>query len=75
MEPLPLMSLAELRIRLGGVSQQRADVLSRRPDFPKPVAVLRVGRIWHRDDVEAWMREHRPDPGGPQEAGPRAGSS
>lgn len=60
MDAIPLMSVAEIRIRLGGISSQRVDFLTRRPDFPRPVAVLIVGRIWHRDDVEAWIRERRP---------------
>jgi len=62
MDPIPLMGTAELRVRFGGVSAQRVDSIVRRPDFPRPVAVLAMGRVWHRDDVEAWAAVHRPDP-------------
>jgi predicted DNA-binding transcriptional regulator AlpA len=40
-----------------GVSRQRVDKLSRTDSFPEPVAVLAVGRIWRRQDVETWARE------------------
>jgi prophage regulatory protein len=55
------MATAELRIRLGGISAQRVDAITKKPHFPAPVATLIVGRIWHRDDIEAWIAEHRPD--------------
>ncbi len=61
MDPIPLMAAAEIRIRLGGISSQRVDTITKKPNFPRPVAHLIVGRIWHRDDVEAWIREHRQD--------------
>lgn len=60
MDPIPLMGTAEIRIRLGGISQQRVDHLTRQPGFPAPVATLIMGRIWHRDDIERWISEHRP---------------
>jgi prophage regulatory protein len=60
MDPIPLMGKAEIRTRLGGISAQRVDEIVKRPDFPRPVAVLSLGRIWHRDEVEAWVRERRP---------------
>ncbi len=41
-----------------GITRQRVDAIVRtHPDFPKPVAELRAGRIWRRDDVEAWARQ------------------
>lgn len=39
-----------------GVSKQRADQLTRRGDFPAPVAELASGRIWLAADVTAWAR-------------------
>lgn len=44
-----------------GVSRQRVTQLVARPDFPAPVAVLAMGKVWARDDVEAWAeaRERR----------------
>jgi prophage regulatory protein len=61
MDPIPLMALAEIRIRLGGISSQRVDFLTRRSDFPRPVAMLKVGRIWHRTDIESWIQTRRPN--------------
>lgn len=40
-----------------GVSRQRSDQLARQGGFPEPTAVITVGRIWKREDVEAWARE------------------
>ncbi len=37
-----------------GVSRQRVDQLTRRPDFPLPVAELVSGRVWTRVFVERW---------------------
>jgi ATP-dependent Clp protease ATP-binding subunit ClpC len=53
-----LLGASELAALLG-VSRQRADQLaSTYPDFPKPAAELAAGRIWARDDVEAWLATH-----------------
>jgi len=49
------MGTAEVA-ELLGVTNQRVDQLARRPDFPKPVAVLAAGRIWNRAHVESWAR-------------------
>jgi hypothetical protein len=53
------MGAHEIRIRLGGVSRQRAYQITRRADFTKPVADLAQGKVWLADDVEAWMKVHR----------------
>jgi predicted DNA-binding transcriptional regulator AlpA len=47
---------------LWGISRQRADVLTRRPTFPAPIALLGGGhrRVWDWADVEAWGATHRP---------------
>jgi hypothetical protein len=37
-----------------GVSRQRVDQLTRRSDFPLPVAELVSGRVWVRVVVERW---------------------
>lgn len=43
------------------VSRTRAYQITNSKSFPDPVAVLSVGRIWRAEDVERWIREHRPD--------------
>ena len=52
-EPVSTVEIASML----GVSRQRVDKLSRTEAFPEPVAVLAVGRIWRRQDVEVWARE------------------
>ena len=51
-----LMGVKEIA-ELLGVSPQRADQLANKEGFPTPTAVLASGRIWNRDEVEAWARE------------------
>lgn len=60
-KPIRLMGAHEIRIRLGGVSRQRAYQITSRADFPKPIADLAQGKVWATDEVEAWMRVHRRD--------------
>jgi prophage regulatory protein len=55
-----LMGAHEVRVRLGDVSRQRAYQITSRADFPAPVADLVQGKIWAVDDVEAWIKDHRP---------------
>ncbi|GAA0478813.1 putative DNA-binding transcriptional regulator AlpA [Actinoplanes campanulatus] len=59
-KPISLMGAHEIRVRLGGVSRQRAYQITTRADFPKPVADLAQGKIWLTEDVETWMKAHRP---------------
>nr|WP_030436162.1 hypothetical protein [Actinoplanes subtropicus] len=54
-----LLGTHEIRIRLG-ISRQRAHQITTAPSFPKPVAKLSRGKIWRADEVEAWIRQHRP---------------
>ena len=44
-----------------GVSRTRAYQITNSKTFPDPVAVLSVGRIWRAEDVERWIKTHRPD--------------
>jgi predicted DNA-binding transcriptional regulator AlpA len=51
-----LVGLTEIAEMLG-VSRQYTDRLARKDDFPQPEAVITAGRIWRRDEIEAWARE------------------
>ena len=43
--------------RMGlSVPQTVHDWRRRHADFPKPIAVLTMGMVWHWPDVEAWAR-------------------
>jgi predicted DNA-binding transcriptional regulator AlpA len=55
------MGAAEIQQRFGGISRQRVYQLSQRTDWPSPYDHLVQGRVWKRDDIEAWIRAHRPD--------------
>ena len=51
-----LMSVGEIRQRLA-LSRQRVYQLTQRPDWPMPYDVLSIGKVWRREDVEAWIAE------------------
>jgi len=61
MTKLHLMGTGEIGIRLGGISRQRVHDLTHREDFREPCADLLQGKVWLAEDVEAWIRENRPD--------------
>jgi predicted DNA-binding transcriptional regulator AlpA len=54
------MGAAEIRQRLGGISRQRVYQLTQRSDWPAPYEELVQGKVWRREDVEAWIDKHRP---------------
>ncbi|MEV1315309.1 DNA-binding protein [Micromonospora arborensis] len=62
----PLMGQAEIADRLG-VSRQRVQQLVNRPDWPTPYVTLAMGKVWHTEDIEKWIRDHRPNDTGPEE--------
>lgn len=47
------MAAAEVAMMLG-LSRQRVTQLTAKPDFPKPLATLTVGKIWSYGDVREW---------------------
>jgi predicted DNA-binding transcriptional regulator AlpA len=53
-----LMGSAEVAALLG-VSRQRVLQLASRPDFPRPVAVLRMGQVWRGSDIRRWGKRYR----------------
>ena len=55
-----LMGQQEIRDRLG-YSRQHTAVIIGAKGFPDPVYELAMGRIWLAEDVEEWIRTHRPD--------------
>lgn len=54
-----LYGTAEIAALLG-VSRQRVLVLAKHPDFPAPLAVLSMGKIWCAADIRTWAKQHRP---------------
>ncbi len=53
-----LMGTREIAERLG-LCRQRVQQLADRSDFPAPYQELRMGRVWWRSEVEAWIRGWR----------------
>ncbi len=54
-----LMGAAEIGVRLG-VGRSRAHAITRDRDFPEPYQKLTMGSVWDAEDVEAWIKVHRP---------------
>lgn len=56
-----LVGMAEVTELLGTSRQRAQEIIERRkPPFPTPLAVLKAGRIWDRDEVVAWIAANRP---------------
>lgn len=58
---MELVGSHEIRVMLGGISKQRVYVITSHRNFPEPVADLMQGKVWRKSDVEAWIREYRPE--------------
>ena len=70
-DPVGVVEIAEML----GVSRQRVNQLMHTyADFPEPMAELAMGRLWHRADIENWVRSHPRPTGRPKSAG-ASGSS
>lgn len=61
------MGASEIQERLK-ISRERTYQLVNRRDFPAPRWRLKMGQIWLRDDVEAWIKVNRPHLDDPDEA-------
>jgi len=57
-----LLGTAEIAALLG-VSRQRVLVLAKHENFPTPLAVLSMGKIWRGTDIRDWAKRHRPPAG------------
>lgn len=51
-----LMGTSEVAALLG-ISRQRVLVISRQPDFPDPLAVLKMGNVWRGSDIRNWASQ------------------
>lgn len=54
------MGAKEIGDRIG-VGRSRAHAITRDRDFPAPYQTLAMGSVWDAEDVERWIREHRPE--------------
>lgn len=60
MHKIRLMGAAEIQRRTG-LSRNRVYQITSNRNFPEPYAVLTMGSVWAADDVENWIRQHRPE--------------
>ncbi|WP_431977607.1 helix-turn-helix transcriptional regulator [Micromonospora haikouensis] len=67
----PLLGTAEIAARFG-VSTTRVRQLEQRPDFPAPLQVLVGGRVYRAEDIAAFERTWKREPGRPSNAAPSA---
>lgn len=51
--PQPLVGGQELA-KLLGVNRARAYQITRKGDFPEPIAILSMGTIWRLEDIQSW---------------------
>jgi prophage regulatory protein len=60
-EDIRLMGIGEIADRLK-VTPARANQIadSIGSEFPRPLARLKMGKVWLKDDVEAWISAKRP---------------
>jgi predicted DNA-binding transcriptional regulator AlpA len=54
---LDLVATGDIANMAGVTVDAVAQWVRRYPDFPVPVAVTSGGKIWQREDVEAWLRK------------------
>lgn len=58
---LPLLGLKELADQYG-ITRSSLEARRKRPDFPKPVAELACGPVWHQHDIDHYNRQDRRHP-------------
>lgn len=58
-DPLDLLGAAEIAALLG-VSRQRVTQLTNTPGFPTPALRLKMGTLWHGQDIRDWAAVNRP---------------
>lgn len=57
-DPDDMVGAAEIAERLGlRLAQTVHDWARRHPDFPRPVAKLRMGHVWRWSEVKQWADE------------------
>ncbi len=61
--PEELLGLVDIS-RLLNVTMASAQRYADRDDFPEPLGRIAAGRVWLRDQVEAWAKETLPLPTG-----------
>src|ERR1022692_3347145 len=55
---IELMAIPEIAELMGVTRQRASKIIQTHDDFPEPVAVLSIGRVWLRPTIEHWERTH-----------------
>ena len=55
-DDIELMGTSEVAALLG-LSRQRVLKIAERADFPRPLAVLKMGNVWRGTDIRAWAAQ------------------
>ena len=53
------MGTAEIAALLGVSRQRVLQLLREQPEFPQPVAVLKMGNVWRGVDIREWAKGRR----------------
>ncbi|MEU4162659.1 DNA-binding protein [Actinoplanes sp. NPDC026670] len=56
---LDLVGAHEIRVLFGSISRQRVYQITKRADFPRPVADLAQGKVWLASEATAWRDRRR----------------
>jgi prophage regulatory protein len=56
MAQIPRLVGAQEIGRMLNVNRQRVNQLAATADFPEPVAVLAMGKVWAAPDIEKWAK-------------------
>lgn len=58
-DPYDVVDISEIQAMLG-LLRSRTDTITRYRSFPAPVIKKARYRLWHREDIERWLDDHRP---------------
>ncbi|BEL06496.1 hypothetical protein Q0Z83_046870 [Actinoplanes sichuanensis] len=56
---IDLVGAHEIRVMFGSISRQRVYQITKRADFPEPVADLAQGKVWLASEATAWRDRRR----------------
>ena len=60
-DDIELMGTSEVAALLG-LSRQRVLKIAERADFPRPLAVLKMGNVWRAADIRRWAQDRTTTP-------------
>jgi predicted DNA-binding transcriptional regulator AlpA len=61
-DPADLIGAGEILKLVGWKTRKSLLDAQKTRDFPSPVVVVRGARLWHREDVERWVKLYKSEP-------------